>query len=83
MIMLKVELEKTEMGRFPAGRRWFEAEAGRINDWDDGYGHAAVGQVDAADAAFVLHEHAKEVLVGDLFAMASCLQTSHHELVFL
>ena len=79
MVSLEVETESTQVDRFPALRGRLEAEARRIDEGNDGHGHAAVWQVKAASTVFKLDQHAKEVLVCNFLRMASRLQSSHHE----
>ena len=79
MVSLKVETEGSQMDRFPALSRRLEAKAGRIDEGNDGHGHTAVWQVEAACAVFKIDQHAKEVLIRNVLCMASRLQSSHHE----
>ena len=79
--MGQFEVEGTKRHRHPASCRGLEAEASWVDQRNDGHGHSAVGQIDAADASIELDEDAQEVLVGDTLGVGSCLHSRHHELV--
>jgi len=79
--MSEVDGEVAEGVGSPAIRRGHEAEAGGVYQGHDRHGHAAVGQIDTADATIELNEDAEEVLVGDPLSVRGSLNTSHHELV--
>ncbi len=81
-MMLKIKVEGTERHGHPASCGRLEAETCRVDQGDNGHGHAAVWQVDAADTSLVLDKHAQEVIVCDFLTVRGSLNASHHELVF-
>ena len=80
-MMGQADLECSERDGSPTIRRRFEAEAGWVADGNDRERSAAIGEIDAANTSLVLDQDAKEILVGDLLAVASSLNSSHHELI--
>ena len=79
--MGQTDSERTELHGGPAARGRLESEAGRVDDGDDCERSTAIWEIDAANTSFVLDQDAEEVLVGDLLAVASRLNSSHHELI--
>ena len=80
-MLSEVDSEVTEGLGHPAGLGDLKAEAGRVDERDDRHRSAAIGQINAADAAIVLDLDTEIVLVGDRLAVSGGLHTSHHELV--
>ena len=80
-MMGQADCECSERDGSPTVRRRFEAEAGWVADGNDCERSAAVGEINATNTSLVLDQDAKEILVGDLLAMASRLDSSHHELI--
>ena len=81
-MMSQADLECTEWNGGPAVRGRLEAEASWVADGDDCERSAAIGEIDAANTSFVLDQDAEEILISDLLAVASSLNSSHHELIF-
>ena len=81
-MMSQAELECTELLGHPAARGRLESETGWVDNGDDRKRSAAVGEIDAANASLILDQDAEEILVRELLGMASCLNSSHHELIF-
>ena len=80
-MMLQTDLECTELHRGPAARGRLEAETGWVANGDNCEWSAAIREIDAANTALVLDQDTEEILVGDLLAVASRLNSSHHELI--
>lgn len=80
-MMLKIKVKGTERHGHPASCGRLEAEASRVDQGNNGHGHAAVWQVDAADTSLVLDKHTQEVIVCDALGVRGSLNASHHELV--
>ena len=80
-MMGQADLECTEWHGSPTARRRLEAEAGWVADGNDRERSAAIREVNATNTSLVLDQDAEEILVGDLLAMASRLDSSHHELI--
>lgn len=64
--------------RVPILRSSVSAES-RVNNWYDGKWNSGVRKSSAAGAALISTSNSEEVLVGDVVAMASRLDLSHHE----
>lgn len=79
--MVKIDLEESEVVWLPVVR-WLEAEASWVYKRDDSHLHAAIWEVNAADAALVLALNTESVGVLDVLGVASWLNTGHHELIF-
>ena len=80
-MMGQADLECTEWHGSPTARGRFETEAGWVADRNDCEGSAAIREINATNTSLVLDQDAEEILVGDLLAMASRLDSSHHELI--
>ena len=80
--MGKVHVEGAELVRSPfVGRH--VAEEIWVEGRNNGHLHAGIGEVDTANAAFVLSGHAQEVLIAELLGVAGGLERGHHELILL
>ena len=78
--MPEIKNELTQLVWLPLCRR-LEPEASWVDKRHDSERHATIGQIDTADTAVVLNEHAKEVVVGDALGVSGGLHASHHKLV--
>jgi hypothetical protein len=78
-VVLKVNSEGSEQVWLPATLGSGEAEAGGVDERDDGHLGTAIGQIDAAHTSVVGDLNAKVISVRDSLGSASRLDTSHHE----
>lgn len=79
--MSETEAELSELVGCPAALVSLETEACGVHQRDDSEGHAAIREIDTADATVILDLHAKVVIIRDFLGVAGSLDTSHHESV--
>ena len=80
-MMSQAELECTKLLGHPAACGRLETETGWVDNRDDRKRSTAIGEIDAANASLILDQDAEEILVREFLGMASCLNSSHHELI--
>ena len=83
--MVELQLGEFDVHQVLRGKivRNLEVQALRVDDRHDGHPHLCVRKVNAADASIVREIDLEEILVAELWTMASWLERCHSKLVLL